>query len=463
MFRARSHRFFFSPNCKEWTRCHDGKPLNHLLWPRSARHAGQFHCRGVAFSYSWSQGSPLWSCQCPLLSTKPNLGVQNHGARKHSLPERQGAHVKWSLPKLGSLHEPCELILSLRIEKTPREPIPYGLLGQSAKPTGIYMSGRVRRMVSRVNKHAYPGKGLLLCKLQKATGNGVVFSHAEGIAVMWWASRWYSLALSGPGGRGLPCCVSVVPRRRVCEQDAHSGARGWRLEPVGCLEHVQPDVWDRSPLPAEEVWQPPVSPLWPGILQGALIGVSKSQLFPPDAKNGLSPEENLSLRGKKMKSLQGPWGAGLSCVIWRLGFDRALAVNMDAGSPVVSWLLIPLVGLGRKLSWDSWVTISLCRHPQSESFWGSLWTFGKNGWPSDWLWADLGAAWLWMSHKACGGSAVLFIQIFFTCALRTVWQKTFFCFVLVLGKGFSPSLASFHWPWWWPLLFLAHLFQKAQG
>lgn len=45
----------------------------------------------------------------------------------------------------------------------------------------------------------------------------------------------------------------MVPRGRVREQDAHPGARGRGLEPVGRLEHVQPYVWDGSPLPAEEM------------------------------------------------------------------------------------------------------------------------------------------------------------------------------------------------------------------
>lgn len=56
-----------------------------------------------------------------------------------------------------------------------------------------------------------------------------------------------------PGAPGPPHCVSVVPRRGLCEQDAHPGACGRRLESVEHLEHVQPDVWDGSPLPAEEM------------------------------------------------------------------------------------------------------------------------------------------------------------------------------------------------------------------
>lgn len=61
----------------------------------------------------------------------------------------------------------------------------------------------------------------------------------------------------GAGGfaeRGVaPLCVSVVPGWRVCEQDAHPRARGRGLESVERLEHVQPDVRDRSAIPAEEM------------------------------------------------------------------------------------------------------------------------------------------------------------------------------------------------------------------
>lgn len=39
-------------------------------------------------------------------------------------------------------------------------------------------------------------------------------------------------------------------------------------------------------------------------------------------------------------------------------------MNADAGSVAVSWLLSPCVGLGGKLSSDSWVTAALCRLPQ---------------------------------------------------------------------------------------------------
>lgn len=69
----------------------------------------------------------------------------------------------------------------------------------------------------------------------------------------WRTAAWRGVVWRSAPSRGRGGCVSVVPRRRVREQDAHPRARGRGLEPVGRLEHVQPYVWDGSPLPAEEM------------------------------------------------------------------------------------------------------------------------------------------------------------------------------------------------------------------
>ena len=74
----------------------------------------------------------------------------------------------------------------------------------------------------------------------------------------------------------------MVPSRRLCEQDAHPGARGRRLEPLGRVEHVQPHLRDRSPLPAAEMRQSPVSaPHLP--LRGVWTGLSARKLSLPYA------------------------------------------------------------------------------------------------------------------------------------------------------------------------------------
>ena len=85
----------------------------------------------------------------------------------------------------------------------------------------------------------------------------------------------------------------MVPRWGVCEQDAHPRARGRGLEPVGHLEHVQPHVWHGSPLPAEEMRQPSVSPPdqpSPGCLDQGFQTAARIAL----AEQGLSPTVDLS-------------------------------------------------------------------------------------------------------------------------------------------------------------------------
>lgn len=114
------------------------------------------------------------------------------------------------------------------------------------QPRGTWVSGRAAWGGRRGGKLAHPDPG---CWDVRGAG------------------RW-----DRGGGHlvtGAACCVAVVPRGRVREQDAHPGARGRRLEPLGRLEHVQPHVRDRSPLPAEEMRQPPVSaPSLPGTSMG---------------------------------------------------------------------------------------------------------------------------------------------------------------------------------------------------
>lgn len=228
----------------------------------------------------------------------------------------------------------------------------------------------------------------------------------------------------GPGdfSRGRNRCVSVVPSGGVCEQDAHPGARGRRLEPLGRVEHVQPHLRDGSPLPAAEMRQPPVSVPRPS-LSGASGPGSRagSSLC---LTQGSSPKERLRVR--PTKCTQRPGCRGVASVrrhvsLCEHGCSKCCDEVALASSPEPP----RKKGFQRQLddrpSWPASRTSLVGGHSRE-----ACRLSGERGQPSNWLLAELGAGGLPMSHQASAGSAVLCIHIVLSCPLRTIRPKIVF-------------------------------------
>ena len=227
----------------------------------------------------------------------------------------------------------------------------------------------------------------------------MVFSRLEWTSVI---REWAALP---------PCCVSVVPRGGMREQDTHPGARGRRLEPLGRLEHVQPHVRDGSPLPAEEMWQPSVSPP-PAFSRVPGAGCANR------SSRRLSRAASVSHWGSELeKSELEPEVPGARPCVPQMAsqLSRALC-DREAVSPVGSWPISLAWAVAEPFPETAgWQSLLACfvaaldeGHPREAGR-----PSGKQGWLSNWLRAELGAAWLLKSHRAFVGSALVYPNIFY--------------------------------------------------